>query len=102
MKTVFDPAVVLLNRLGYRSKFALMGALALVASAVLVWNLYHSLHRVIDSSRLELAGVQVIKPLTRAVQHLQVHRGLSSGVLTVFRSPQRQRGNEGAAGGAAG
>ena len=82
MKTVFAPAIVLLNRLGYRAKFALMGVLALVASAVLVWNLYHSLHRVIDSSRLELAGVQVIKPLTRAVQHLQVHRGLSAGVLS--------------------
>jgi len=82
MRTVFAPAIVLLNRLGYRGKFSLMGILALVASAVLVWNLYQSLHRVIDSSRLELAGVQVIKPLTRAVQHLQVHRGLSSGVLS--------------------
>ncbi|MCM8610883.1 methyl-accepting chemotaxis protein [Accumulibacter sp.] len=82
MRYVFAPAIVLLNRLGYRGKFALMGVLALVASAVLVWNLYHSLHRVIDSSRLELAGVQVIKPLTRAVQHLQVHRGLSSGLLS--------------------
>ncbi|MEF8729649.1 MAG: methyl-accepting chemotaxis protein [Accumulibacter sp.] len=82
MRTVFAPAIVLLNRLGYRGKFSLMGILALVASAVLVWHLYQSLHRVIDSSRLELAGVQVIKPLTRAVQHLQVHRGLSSGVLS--------------------
>ncbi|EXI76069.1 MAG TPA: methyl-accepting chemotaxis protein [Candidatus Accumulibacter phosphatis] len=81
MKSLFAPAIVLLNQVGYRRKFAIMGLLALVASAVLVWNLYHSLHRVIDSSRRELAGVQVIKPLTRVVQHLQVHRGLSSGVL---------------------
>ncbi|MBL8395979.1 MAG: methyl-accepting chemotaxis protein [Candidatus Accumulibacter sp.] len=81
MKTVFAPAIALLNRVGYTKKFAIMGALALVASAVLVFNLYYSLHRVIDNSRRELAGIDVIQPIARVVQHLQVHRGLSSGVL---------------------
>jgi methyl-accepting chemotaxis protein len=54
-----------------------MGVLALLAIAVLVLNLYQSLHRVIDSSQQELAGIEVIKPIARMVQHLQVHRGLS-------------------------
>ena len=81
MKTVFAPAIALLNRVGYTRKFAIMGALALLAIAVLLLNLYQSLHRVIDSSQQELAGIEVIKPMARLVQHLQVHRGLSSGVL---------------------
>jgi hypothetical protein len=51
MKTLFAPAIALLNRVGYTKKFAIMGALALVASAVLVLNLYQSLYRVIDSSQ---------------------------------------------------
>lgn len=81
MQALFAPAVVLLNRLGYPRKFAVMGVLALVAIAVLLGNLYHSLNRVIHSSRQELTGVELLKPITRVVQRLQVHRGLSSGVL---------------------
>ncbi len=81
MQTLFAPAIALLNRLGYTKKFAIMGALALVAIAVLLAGLYQSLHRVIDSSQQELAGLEVLQPIGRLIQHLQVHRGLSSGVL---------------------
>ena len=91
MKTLFAPAIALLNRVGYTKKFAIMGALALVASAVLVLNLYQSLYRVIDSSQRELAGVGMIKPIARVVQYLQVHRGLSSGVLSGNEEMKEQR-----------
>ncbi|MEF8702646.1 MAG: methyl-accepting chemotaxis protein [Candidatus Accumulibacter sp. UW26] len=91
MKTLFSPAIALLNRVAYPRKFAIMGALALVASAVLVVNLYQSLHRVIDSSQKELAGIAMIKPIARIVQHLQVHRGLSSGVLNGNEAMQEAR-----------
>ena len=53
MKTLFAPAIALLNRVGYTRKFAIMGALALMAIAVLLLNLFLSLHRVIDGSRQE-------------------------------------------------
>jgi methyl-accepting chemotaxis protein len=88
---LFAPAIALLNRVGYTKKFAIMGALALLAIAVLVLNLYQSLHRVIDSSQRELAGIEVIKPIARMVQHLQVHRGLSSGVLSGNEAMKEQR-----------
>ena len=42
MQTLFTPAIALLNRLGYTKKFAIMGALALVAIAVLLAGLYQS------------------------------------------------------------
>jgi methyl-accepting chemotaxis protein len=95
MKTLFAPAIALLNRVAYPRKFAIMGALALVASAVLVVNLYQSLHRVIDSSQRELAAVAMIKPIARLVQHLQVHRGLSSGVLNGNEAMQEARAARG-------
>ena len=82
MKTLFAPAIALLNRVGYTKKFAIMGVLALLAIAMLLLNLYQSLHRVIDSSQRELAGIEVIKPIARMVQHLQIHRGLSAGMLS--------------------
>ncbi|HPT49341.1 MAG TPA: methyl-accepting chemotaxis protein [Accumulibacter sp.] len=81
MKALFAPVIALLNRLGYPRKFAIMGALALVASSVLMFKLYDSLHELVENSEQELQGIEVIKPFARLVQHLQIHRGLSSGVL---------------------
>lgn len=81
MRTLFIPAIALLNRLGYTKKFAIMGILALVAISMLAMNLYQSLNRVIHRSQQELVGIEVIKPIAVAIQHLQTHRGFSSGVL---------------------
>ena len=81
MQTLFAPAIALLNRLGYTGKFAVMGLLALVAISVLAVNLYRAEQRVIANSRRELVSLEMIKPIAALVQHLQVHRGLSSGVL---------------------
>ncbi|HQO30517.1 MAG TPA: nitrate- and nitrite sensing domain-containing protein, partial [Accumulibacter sp.] len=81
MKALFQPAIFLLNRFGYTRKFAIMGAMALVAILVLLTSLYHSLHRVIDHSERELAGIEAIKPIVNSVRQVQIHRGLSFGVL---------------------
>ena len=42
MKTLFAPAIALLNRVGYTKKFAIMGVLALLAIAMLLLNLYQA------------------------------------------------------------
>jgi len=81
VQSLFNPAIFLLNRFGYTRKFAIMGALALVAIVVLLASLYHSLHRVIDHSQRELAGIEAIKPFLNSVRQIQIHRGLSYGVL---------------------
>lgn len=81
MQTLFAPAIVLLNRMGYTKKFTVMGMLALIAISLLAVNLYHLEQRLIDRSQQELASLEMIKPIATLVQHLQVHRGLSSGVL---------------------
>ena len=81
MQTLFAPAIALLNRLGYTKKFTAMGMLALIAIGLLTVSLYHATQQVIERSQSELAGLEMIKPIATLVQHLQVHRGLSSGVL---------------------
>jgi methyl-accepting chemotaxis protein len=81
MQTLFAPAIALLNRLGYTKKFTVMGMLALIAIGLLAVNLYHVTQRVIDRSQQRAGRSRNIKPIATLVQHLQVHRGLSSGVL---------------------
>ena len=51
---LFTPAILVLNRLGYRNKFGIMGVLALVAIGVLAANLYQSQDKIIRDSRQEL------------------------------------------------
>lgn len=81
MEFFFYPAIALMNRLGYFSKFALLWLLSLIATAVVVVNLHASLEKDIHTSRRELDGLALIKPLFQAVQLIQQHRGLSLGFL---------------------
>ena len=68
-----------MNRLGYRKKFALLGLLSLIAISVLAYNLFASLNQVIYNSQRELAGFALIEPVSRTIQLIQKHRGLSAG-----------------------
>ena len=81
MRNLFVPAIALLNRMRYRSKFMLLGLAVAAVMTVLNVSVYNSLERDIDTARQELAGLQMLKPMNRMVQVMQQHRGLSSGVL---------------------
>jgi len=91
MQIIFSPAVALMNRMGYTKKFALIGALALVAIVVLLSSLYSSLDKVVQASKKELAGIEAIMPMARLVQNLQQHRGFSSGVLNGNEAMKEKR-----------
>ncbi len=81
MNALFTPAIALMNRLRYPQKFALLGAVALVAILVLQVSLYRELSKVIEPSRQELVALSVIKPMHELISGMQQHRGLSAGVL---------------------
>jgi methyl-accepting chemotaxis protein len=81
MNALFTPAIALMNRLRYPQKFALLGAVALVAILVLQVSLYRELSKVIEPSRQELVALAVIKPMHELISGMQQHRGLSAGVL---------------------
>ena len=81
MKTLFAPAIGLMNRLAYPKKFGLIGLVALVAIAVLFVNLARQLQQQIHFAEREQAALAVILPLDHLVQYTQQHRGLSAGVI---------------------
>jgi len=81
MNLIFAPAVVLMNRLGYNRKFILLGLMFLVAIMLLAAALFVELDRHIRTSQRELEGLELIHPISQAVQLMQRHRGLSAGLL---------------------
>jgi len=81
MQRVFFPAITLLNRMGYTKKFTLLWLVSLAAIAVLMYSLLVNLDRVIEPSQQRLEGLTLIEPVTRTMQALQLHRGLSAALL---------------------
>src|SRR3989338_3042792 len=82
MKRLFYPTIALLNRMGYTKKFTLLWLVSLVAISVVVYSLFASLDRVIQPSQRELQGLALIEPVSRTVQSIQLHRGLSTALLS--------------------
>jgi len=82
MRTLFGPAIALMNRLAFSRKFLIIGLLAVLASLIPLGMLIANLNVGIHAAQNELIGIDFIKPVNKAVQELQQHRGLSSGVLS--------------------
>jgi diguanylate cyclase (GGDEF)-like protein/PAS domain S-box-containing protein len=81
MQRIFFPAIFMLNRLNYTKKFTLLWVMSLIAIAVVVYSLIVNLDRVIQPSQQRLEGLTLIEPITRTMQALQLHRGLSAVLL---------------------
>src|SRR3989338_1712387 len=81
IQAVFSPAIALLNRMGYTRKFTLLWLISSVAISVVVYSLFVSLDRVIRPSQRELQGLVLSEPVSRTVQVIQLHRGLSTALL---------------------
>jgi len=81
MKRLFYPTIAVLNRMGYTGKFTLLWLVSLVAISVVVYGLFISLERVIQPSQRELQGLALVEPVSRTVQFIQLHRGLSTALL---------------------
>ncbi len=94
MEAFFRPATILMNRLRYPWKFFLLGAAVALVMLVLLATVYTSLKRDIHAAEQELAGLRILKPLNLMVQHMQQHRGLSSGVLNGNEAMKTQRASK--------
>jgi diguanylate cyclase (GGDEF)-like protein/PAS domain S-box-containing protein len=81
-RLIFSPAVALLNRMSYTRKFTLLWLMSLIAIAIVVYSLFVSLERVIQPSQRELEGLALIEPISRVVQAVQIHRGVSAALLS--------------------
>lgn len=77
----FFPAIALLNRLRYNAKFLLIGGVALLASGMLIAQIFVQVREEVGFVDSELRGVQVLTPAMQVLTLMQQHRGLSSGLL---------------------
>lgn len=91
MRCLFSPAVALMNKLRYTSKFALLGLAMGAVMLSLLFTVYVNLNRDIEAAQLELNGLQVLKPMNKLAQFMQQHRGLSSGVLNGNEAMKEKR-----------
>ena len=91
MRALFMPAVALMNRLRFRAKFIFLGSALVLVLLVLLYTLFINLSRDIKTAEHELVGLQMLKPMNRAVQYMQQHRGLSSGVLNGNEAMKERR-----------
>jgi diguanylate cyclase (GGDEF)-like protein/PAS domain S-box-containing protein len=97
MQRFFAPAIALMNHLSYARKAVLLGAVSLVAVAVVTYSLYTHLAAAIEFSKRELKGLELIDPMSRAVQGMQEHRGLCMVILSgngTFRQRREARVGE--------
>ena len=81
MQALFSPAVALMNRLRYLSKFLLLGLAVTIVVAILLLSVVKNQLQQIGVTEHELAGVQMLKPMNRSTQYIQQHRGMSAGLL---------------------
>ncbi|MFZ2288169.1 MAG: methyl-accepting chemotaxis protein [Halopseudomonas yangmingensis] len=81
MKALFAPATLLMNRMIYPVKFALLGVLAFIAFASLMLALAGQLNSTIQRAESQMRGGELMHPVARMIELTQQHRGLSSMVL---------------------
>jgi diguanylate cyclase (GGDEF)-like protein/PAS domain S-box-containing protein len=97
MNKLFSPAIALMNRLNYTKKFMVLGGVYLVAITIVAYSLYINLNQVSRTSQRQLEGIELIKPVSKAIQFMQQHRGLSAGVLggdDAMRTQRETKGQE--------
>jgi methyl-accepting chemotaxis protein len=78
---MFKLSAAIANRLAYRTKFAVIGALVAAVVSVLLVQTIISARVQIDSTQTELRGLRYSSELRPLLLHMQQHRGLSAIVL---------------------
>ena len=78
IRPLFSPAIALMARLNYTRKLPLLGSMALVSIALVVSGLYTSLNQTIQISQRQLQGLALLEPISRTIQAIQQHRGISA------------------------
>ena len=68
MQAIFSPAISLMNRLHYNSKFLLLGTAMGIVMLVLLFTVFVNLNRDIQTAANELAGLQMLKPVNKMAQ----------------------------------
>ena len=80
MKMLFMPAVAILNRLRYTTKFMLICVITTLVCSVLLAQIYIQGSAEISHDKSEIVGVAVVQDLMGVLGLMQQHRGMTSGM----------------------
>lgn len=97
MNALLAPAVALMDSMRYPKKFMFIGMIVFIAIVQLLYQLAGALNESITATGHEIAALHAITPLSKLVQVVQQHRGLSAGVLNgalELRGKLEQKHNE--------
>ena len=71
MKTIFSPAITLLNTLKYLQKFLLIGLIFVLPLVVVMYLLITEVNLKVTFAQKERKGIEYIVPLERLLNHVQ-------------------------------
>ena len=75
------PVMALLSRISLLQKFAILAFIGVLVSVLPTFLHVRDALRTMERARLEASGAAPLTALGLVVQRMQVHRGLSSGML---------------------
>ena len=81
MKQLFNPAINLMNNLTYFRKFIVLGGLSLLALLIVSISFIGHLSGAISTANQQLSGLNEAQKVSRLIQSLQQHRGISAAVI---------------------
>lgn len=82
MKTLFSPAIMLMNRLTYSKKFLLLGVCFLIPLTLTLVLLITEMDMQIRFAEKERLGITYNQALRLVIDNMQQHRGMSSALLS--------------------
>ena len=94
MRTLFLPAIAVMNQLRFSAKIALMGAITAVVVLVLLSMNVANLNEGIAQMRHEEIGLKYTRQLLSLLKSTQQHRAIAAGLLggdATLRDPLRQK-----------
>lgn len=81
MNVFFKPGVLLMNKLKYPKKMALIAAIAILVVIILIYQLISQSMSIMRFSNKELLGIQYINPLVQVMEQIQSYRGTENLLL---------------------
>ncbi len=88
MKSLFAPAMFLMDRVRYPVKFLIIFLIVMIPLVILSLNLIGSINGDVDFLKHEHRGLTYIKEVRQPIEHIQQHRGMMAAYLngaTEFR-----------------
>lgn len=81
MKSLFIPAVALMNRLRYSYKFGMIALLLIASVSITVFMLITELNEAIENAKKERLGLEYINSTRKLLEDVQKHRGMVNAYL---------------------